>query len=187
MKKHVLLWITLLLPYFGLFFIWKIYKQNIAEIANSSFIIISKEDMTLAVYDYRGKKISTYPVACGKNYGAKEEQGDMRTPEGVFNICDIQNALDWSHDFNDGQGKIKGAYGPFFIRLTVPNHSGIGIHGTHNKSSIGTRVTEGCIRLNNVDLIQLVKQIKVGTVVVILPSKQDVVVKEEAENPVKSR
>ena len=179
MKKQVLLWIILLLPYFGAGCIWMIYKHTVAEIANSSFIIISKEDMTLSVYDYKGEKISNYPVACGKNYGDKEEAGDLKTPEGVFNVCDIQNASDWKHDFNDGQGKIRGAYGPFFIRLSVPNQKGIGIHGTKEPNSIGTRVTEGCIRLHNEDLLKLVKQIRVGSVVAILPSKQDMQVENE--------
>jgi len=174
MKKQTILWIILLLPYLGAYGIWKIYKHKIAIINNSTFIIVTKEDMRLTVYDYRGKKIDTYPIACGKNYGNKEEQGDLKTPEGVFNVCDIQNASDWKHDFNDGKGKIQGAYGPFFIRLMVPNYNGIGIHGTHDSNSIGTRVTEGCIRLNNKDLIKLVKQIRAGTVVVILPSKKDI-------------
>lgn len=174
MKKKILLWIILLLPYLGLYYGWKMYKHAVAEITNSTFIIISKKDMTLSIYDYKGMKKSNYPIACGRNFGDKEMQGDMKTPEGVFNICDIQNSSDWSHDFKDGKGKIAGAYGPFFIRLSVPNHSGIGIHGTHDPNSIGTRATEGCVRMQNNDLIELVKQIRVGTVVVILPSEQDI-------------
>ncbi|MBR1487120.1 MAG: L,D-transpeptidase, partial [Synergistaceae bacterium] len=29
------------------------------------------------------------------------------------------------------------------------------IHGTHDPNSIGTNVTEGCIRLNNADIAEL--------------------------------
>ena len=60
-----------------------------------------------------------------------------------------------------------GAYGPWFIRLKT-GWNGIGIHGTHDPGSIGTDVTEGCIRLQNKDVEELKKQyIKVGLPVVI--------------------
>ena len=90
-------------------------------------------------------------------------------------ISNIEKASNWVHDFGDGKGEISGAYGPFFIRLDVPGHSGIGIHGTHKPESIGTRDTEGCIRLNNDDLLELVKQIHIGMVVFITPSYLDVI------------
>lgn len=173
-KKKLLLWIVLLLPYLGLIFVWQIHNSQIDKIENSSFIIISKEELNLSVYNYKGKKIADYPVAIAKNYGNKETKGDMRTPEGIMRILDIENSDDWGHDFKDGKGKIEGAYGPFFIRLLTPGHSGIGIHGTHDNNSIGTRATEGCIRLKNSDLEKLVKQVRVGDVVVITPSKYDV-------------
>lgn len=179
-KKKLLLWIILLLPYLGLFFVWQIHNSQIDKIENSSFIIISKEELNLSVYNYKGKKIADYPVAIAKNYGNKETKGDMRTPEGIFRISDIENSDDWGHDFKDGKGKIVGAYGPFFIRLLTPGHSGIGIHGTHDSNSIGTRATEGCIRLKNSDLEKLVKQVRVGDVVVITPSKYDVEYKTDS-------
>jgi len=174
MKKKILLWTILLLPYLGLFFLWKYHNNEIAKIANASFIVISKEEMTLMQYDYKGKLLEKFPIACGKNLGDKQKEGDMRTPEGVFTVCDIQKASHWAHDFGDGKGKIIGAYGPFFIRLLTPGHQGIGIHGTHDEESIGTRVTEGCIRMKNRDLGRLIKKIKIGDAVVITPSKQDI-------------
>jgi lipoprotein-anchoring transpeptidase ErfK/SrfK len=170
----ILLWVVLLLPYAGLLLVWQMHDRKIAEMGNSSFILISKEEMTLSVYDYRGEKRLEFPVSCGKNTGNKDTIGDMRTPEGVFHIADIQNSSRWSHDFGDGNGKIEGAYGPYFIRLLIPGHSGIGIHGTHDDNSIGVRATEGCIRLKNGNLEKLVKQVKAGDVVVITPSKEDI-------------
>ena len=55
----------------------------------------------------------------------------------------------------------------------VPGHTGIGIHGTHAPESIGTRATEGCIRLNNDDLERLVDLIYPPLSVVITPSARD--------------
>jgi lipoprotein-anchoring transpeptidase ErfK/SrfK len=103
----------------------------------------------------------------GKNTGDKQRVGDMRTPEGEFPIVQIQNSSKWTHDFQDGKGPTRGAYGPYFIRLGTPGWTGIGIHGTHAPDSIGTNVTEGCIRLTNEDVQTLRKMVKIGDKVVI--------------------
>lgn len=113
------------------------------------------------------KTLHVYPIAVGKNMGNKQKTGDLRTPEGKFSVQQIQNATAWTHDFRDGKGVIAGAYGPWFIRLKTAPWSGIGIHGTHDPSSIGTRASEGCIRMHNSDLEALKKRIKQGTAVVI--------------------
>ncbi len=178
MRKRVIYGVLLLLialPYAGMFGLRIWYKNRLRDIDNASFIVISKEEMNLRLIDYKGREISRYPIACGKNYGNKKKRGDLKTPEGVFHITEIENAALWTHDFGDGLGKISGAYGPFFIRLEVPGHKGIGIHGTHKPESIGTRDTEGCIRLHNEDLVKLVPFCHVGTAVLITPSYLDVI------------
>lgn len=141
--------------------------------AEAALIVISKESMTLAVYDFRSRLLAAYPIACGRGIGNKEKPGDMKTPEGAFSVQQIQDARTWSHDFGDGKGTIKGAYGSHFIRLKTPGHSGIGIHGTHDPASIGTRATEGCIRLHNENLLDLVKHVYVGMPVIITTSEAD--------------
>ena len=139
----------------------------------ASYIVISKETMTLKLYDVNHKVIFNFPVAVGKNYGDKQRERDMKTPEGEFTIQQIVNSTTWSHDFRDGKGKIQGAYGDWFIRLKTPPHTGIGIHGTHDPNSIGTRATEGCIRLNNKNLNKLQPLVKVGMKVTIETSRLD--------------
>jgi murein L,D-transpeptidase YafK len=74
-------------------------------------IVIDKSEFTLMLYE--GKEVvKVYPVAVGKNPGDKKTVGDMRTPIGKFRIINIHNASAWTHDFKDGKGEIKGAYGP---------------------------------------------------------------------------
>lgn len=121
-----------------------------------------------ALYVMKGEtRIEKFGVAVGKNAGDKEKAGDCRTPEGEFSVQQVQDARAWTHDFKDGKGVIAGAYGPWFIRLKT-GWRGIGIHGTHDPSSIGTNATEGCIRLKNADVEKLKRDyIKVGTKVVI--------------------
>ena len=140
---------------------------------DASKIIISKESMTLNLYDSKGGLIYSFPVAVGKVPGNKEKIGDNKTPEGEFSVQQIQDASSWKHDFGDGKGEIPGAYGNWFIRLKTPPHTGIGIHGTHDPNSIGTRASEGCIRLNNADLDKLKPLVKIGMPVIIEPSVAD--------------
>lgn len=143
------------------------------RLLTASYIIVDKGTMTLTVYDAGGSQMFTAPVACGRGYGDKKRKGDNRTPEGFFIISEIRNSSSWSHDFNDGLGKRKGAYGGWFLRLLAPPHTGIGIHGTHIPQSLGYRDTEGCIRVENsvVDLLRTL--VETGTPVVILPSSKD--------------
>lgn len=161
-------------------------QEDCADSVEAAFAIIDKQAMTLQLYGIKGEKLMEVGVACGKNYGNKQCPGDMRTPEGVFKIEVIQDASGWTHDFKDGKGEIKGAYGHWFMRLRCPGHSGIGIHGTHDPSSIGKRCTEGCIRLSNDKLEKFKQKAYPGMVVVILPSNRDVAVNDSLQK-VKTR
>ena len=117
-------------------------------------IRVSKSEYTLTLY--KGNEfVKSYPIAVGRNPGDKQRVGDNRTPTGNFKIVSIENASKWTHDFGDGKGKIKGAYGPWFLRLDAKGWKGIGIHGTHDPDSRGTMATEGCIRLSNEDIAEL--------------------------------
>ncbi|MCQ2373242.1 MAG: L,D-transpeptidase [Phascolarctobacterium sp.] len=148
-----------------------IAKAEAAEQHNYS-ILIKKSEFKLKVLD-NGNVIETFGCALGKNTGDKEKSGDMKTPNGTFKVIEVCDASWWTHDFKDGKGEIKGAYGPWFFYLDTNEKSkgqwdGIGIHGTHDPSSIGTLASEGCIRLLN-ENVQLLKNkyITVGTMVTI--------------------
>ncbi len=141
--------------------------------SDKAYIVISKEAMTLELFDGAGELIRDFDIACGKAYGNKVRPGDMKTPEGEFHISELCDARYWTHDFGDGKGERKGAYGSHFIRLHTPPHTGIGIHGTHAPKSIGTRATEGCIRLKSRKLKKLVPYIYMGMPVTIISSEKD--------------
>lgn len=184
-KKSSALWLKVILavlitlPYFGLLGVKMMYDNKTEKITNAKFIIIDKEKMILHLMDYRGEEVKSYGICCGKKYGNKQKIGDLKTPEGIFRITDIEEASTWKHDFKDGNGPIYGAYGPWFLRLAVPGHKGIGIHGTHKPESIGTRDTEGCIRLKNADISDLKERVNPGMVVVIIPSYVDLSVSQK--------
>lgn len=132
------------------------------ELSAQNKIIVSKAKFRLYVVSAKGDTLCNFPCGVGRNYGDKKVSGDCKTPEGKFRVQQIQNSSAWTHDFKDGHGSREGAYGPWFIRLSVPGFSGIGIHGTCFPESIGTRCTEGCVRLHNEDLLKLKQYVQVG-------------------------
>ena len=137
------------------------------EVADDEYWIrIIKTNFRL--YLYRGQNVERhYYVAVGRNPGDKERFGDNRTPRGIFTVQSIEDSSRWTFDFRDGRGPIRGAYGPWFIRLRTPPWRGIGIHGTHAPDSLGTMVSEGCVRMRNSELEELKEFVRIDMKVVI--------------------
>jgi lipoprotein-anchoring transpeptidase ErfK/SrfK len=123
-------------------------------------IVVDKTDFTLFVYDLSGNVLASFPISIGKNpdLADKKQAGDDRTPEGSFTVSGIQDSAGWMFEG-------KPAYGPWFISLSTPPFSGIGIHGTDEPEKIGTAVSEGCIRMRNEDLERLMSYIRIGMIV----------------------
>lgn len=150
------------------------YAVKLLNNTYSGFIIIDKSRMKVILYDRFGIEKKCYSMACAKNYGTKHEKGDSRTPEGFFSIEGIYDSTDWL--FTDDNGitsKKKGQYGPRFIRLNIPGTTQIGIHGTCAPWSIGGRVSHGCIRIKNENILELVELVEVGMPAIIVPGRKD--------------
>ncbi|MDF2925677.1 MAG: hypothetical protein K0R57_4591 [Paenibacillaceae bacterium] len=107
-------------------------------------IIVDLSDRMLHLLD-RDIVVSSYPVAIGSLAAA--------TPSGRFTI--INKAP------NPG-----GPFGAYWLGLSKPHY---GIHGTNDPSSIGNRVSHGCIRMYNRDVVELAGKVPIGTEVVIRP------------------
>ena len=148
------------------------FSKYLQDAIEAPFIVVDKQAFTLTLVDEAGAPIKQYGIACAVNYGPKKVRGDHKTPEGTFKITQLLYAKGLSHDFNDGKGPIKDAYGPWFLRLGVPGFIDIGIHGTPFPESIGSRATEGCIRMRNEDVTELKGLVQVGTPVIILPDPE---------------
>ena len=149
-------------------------KNAAGENKKSAYLIlVSKQELNLSVYDFDGNEMYKFPIACSAFYGDKKVKGDHKTPEGLFPITEKLYSAYITHDFKDGNGEIPGAYGPYFLRLGVPGYIDIGIHGTHDPASMGKRVTEGCIRLRNENILHIVPLVRIGTTVIITSSIED--------------
>jgi len=166
-KKHILLFFILFLILFIVTYFSIDYYRKSKKLIK---VFVDKPSLTMRLVNYYGDTIYKFPVAVGTNYGNKEKVGDLKTPEGTFQVEGLEDSKDWNYDFeDDGKGPIAGAYGPWFIRLKVQNASGIGIHGTHDNETIGKRVSHGCVRMKNDDLLVLVNLISNGIEVSISP------------------
>ncbi|MBO4307997.1 MAG: L,D-transpeptidase [Bacteroidales bacterium] len=132
-----------------------------SSIVGQNRIVINKPALTLYVITASNDTVYTTQVGIGRNYGNKRKEGDARTPEGTFVVNHIVKVNPAAFNPNP--------FGPYFIHVDIPGVFGIGIHGNNNEASIGTRCSGGCIRLHNKDIVNVVKLVKAGDMVIILP------------------
>lgn len=138
------------------------------------FIVVDKASMQVILYDKFGHVAKAYGTACAKNYGTKHKKADSRTPEGFFSVEGIYDSTNWLFTNDWGYtSPARGQFGPRFIRLKIPITRQIGIHGTASPRSIGHRVSHGCIRVTNDNILELVKYAKVGMPVIVNPGEKD--------------
>lgn len=58
-------------------------------------VIVSKQDMRITVLCPQGDTLAVFPIACGRNYGDKQQEWDFRTPEGHFVIESVEDTSLW--------------------------------------------------------------------------------------------
>jgi lipoprotein-anchoring transpeptidase ErfK/SrfK len=108
-----------------------------------------------------------------KSYGVAVGQPAYPTPTGRFAITSKQVNPVWSVPNSPWAGELQGttvdggsAANPLKARwMGIAN--GVGIHGTGEDYSIGTRASHGCIRMHVADVIDLFKRVPVGAPVLI--------------------
>ena len=153
------------------------YADRLLNNRHKYFIVVDKASMNVALFDRYGNRVKTYKMACSRNYGTKHAKADNRTVEGFFTAQGIYDSTDWLFtDDNGHTSKVKGQFGPRFIRLKTGVTSQIGIHGTGSPRSLGLRVSHGCIRIHNEAIMELVEYARPGMPILVNPSKRDVAV-----------
>ena len=161
------------------------YARRLINSRYDKFIVVDKARMKVILYNHYGHEIVSYGMACAKNYGTKKGKADSRTPEGFFSVQGVYDSTDWLFTDDNGKtSKVKGQFGPRFIRLAIPGTSQIGIHGTCAPWSIGARASHGCIRVTNENIMQLVELVEPGMPVIVIPGKRDRKVNREEGNDI---
>lgn len=122
-------------------------------------IVINQCTMRLAYYE-NGKLVTYFSCATGK--------GSTPTPNGKFSIIHKEVNRPYYKGHIAG-GSPNNPLGYRFLQLTS---SGYAIHGTNVPSSIGGKVSHGCIRLANSNVEWLYNKVSVGTPVIIHSSSQ---------------
>ncbi len=152
-----------------------VYRDSVTiRDVDAGFLLVNKETMTVSLFNAKGEKELEYGIACGANYGNKRCEDDMKTPEGVFHIANINNSTNWPYINKKTGSKSYGCFGPKFLR--IKEHPSIGIHGTNAPSSIGRRCSHGCIRVKSENILVLAERAYPGMVVIISPSSKDAMV-----------
>jgi hypothetical protein len=108
-----------------------------------------------------------------KRYGIAVGMAGLETPAGTYHIQDKQVDPAWHVPNSAWAGSLAGHVipggapdNPLKARwLGIAN--GVGIHGTAEDWSIGTRASHGCIRMHVSDVIDLYPRVPVGTTVLI--------------------
>ena len=136
-------------------------------------ILVEKAERKLSIFR-DGKRLKTYRIALGGNpIGAKEQEGDMKTPEGVYTIdyrnpkSDYHLALHLSYPSAEDSARAasRGVPAGFDIMIHgLPNGQGW-IGAAHRQKDW----TAGCIALTDEEIEELWRVTPDGTAVEIRP------------------
>jgi L,D-transpeptidase-like protein/putative peptidoglycan binding protein len=141
----------------------KVTFENLARVYNT-VITIDRPNFKLRLF--KGLKFR-------KSYGIAVGMAGLETPAGRYAIQNKQVNPAWHVPNSAWAGSLAGQV----IPGGAPNNplrarwlgiaNGVGIHGTAEDWSIGTRASHGCIRMHVGDVIDLFRRVSVGTPVLI--------------------
>jgi len=141
-------------------------KVRTKDLANryGTVVTISQSSFRLRLFK-RLKFVKSYGVAVG--------QSAYPTPNGLFSIANKAVDPPWTAPNSPWAGAYRNetvaggsAENPLKARwMGIVN--GVGIHGTGEPGSIGSRASHGCIRMTVPDVIDLYPRVPVGTPVLI--------------------
>lgn len=159
----------LLITYFAVHHVWNPLSAG----TTIDRIVVEKSARTLSVF-VNGKKLKTYRVALGRNpIGPKREEGDMKTPEGVYKI-DGRNPQSTFHlalhvsypSAEDSAQAAERGVGAGFDIMVHGIQNGLGWIGAFHR---GNDWTAGCIALTDEEIEELWRVTPDGTTIEIRP------------------
>jgi lipoprotein-anchoring transpeptidase ErfK/SrfK len=150
-----------------------------------SKIRVSIASQRLDLLSSKGGLISSWPISSSR-FGVGFEEGSFRTPTGNFRICEKYGAEapPWSifrsrvptgaiADSNTEGDEDLILSRILWLEGLDPENANtrdryIYLHGTNQESLIGTPASHGCVRLRNLDVIDLYEKVVIGTPVEII-------------------
>ncbi len=135
---------------------------------------LPRRNKTILTIDRRNFKLRLFKrLKLSKSYGIAVGAAGYDTPTGLYSITNKAVNPAWSAPDRPWAGLYRGRTvpggapdNPLKARwLGIVN--GVGIHGTGDPGSIGSRASHGCIRMRVPDVIDLYPRVPVGTPVLI--------------------
>jgi lipoprotein-anchoring transpeptidase ErfK/SrfK len=141
-------------------------KINGADLRRQYYTIVTIDRSSFRLRLFKSYRLS-------KSYGVAVGAAGYDTPTGLYSISNKQVNPTWSAPNAPWAGLYRGKTvaggspeNPLKARwLGIVN--GVGIHGTGDPGSIGSRASHGCIRMTVPDVIDLYPRVPVGTPVLI--------------------
>lgn len=133
----------------------------------SNILVCDKSESTLTLYrkdlnnSYSIKK--NYSAYTGKVKGDKYEEGDLKTPVGIYNITKKISKVDSFY----GPMAFVTSYPNIYDRYKGKNGSGIWIHGLPTEQE-RDEFTKGCIAINNQSIECLNRNIDISKTLLII-------------------
>ncbi len=129
-------------------------------------ILVEKSSQRVFIYHFDGdyRLVATYGCATGENPGDKQVSGDSKTPEGIYFFTKAV-----------GEKYLTSTYGARAFPINYPNlmdrrrskgGNNIWVHGTNEE--LQERSTNGCIVLDNGDVVQLDSYIQLWNTPIIV-------------------
>jgi murein L,D-transpeptidase YafK len=173
MTKKKIIWLTVFLTLAGLMTYYFYPEDKLSNDIQIDSIVVYKSKREMLVYANE-QLLKTYKISLGRQpIGAKEFEGDKKTPEGIYFI----------NDKNPNSGYHKN------LSISYPNKGDIEkekkkeksaggdikIHGLRNKRGFIGKFhrwfdwTLGCIAVTNEEIDELYRAVKIGTCIEIKP------------------
>lgn len=141
-------------------------KETRGTLKKKYWTILTANRSTFKLRLFKGLKLS-------KTYGIAVGAAGHDTPAGMYSIANKQVNPAWHVPNSAWAGSLAGQV----IPGGAPNNplkarwlgiaDGVGIHGTSEDWSIGSRASHGCLRMHVKDVIDLYPRVPVGTPVLI--------------------
>ena len=173
MNSRKIFWLTFLLISLGVLTYYFFPEKELPSEIQIDYIVVYKSKRQMAGYS-NGQVLKNYKISLGrKPVGAKEIEGDMKTPEGVYFINDKNPNSNYHKNLGisyPNTNDIEKA-----MRIGKPVGDNIKIHGLRNGIGFIGKFhrwfdwTLGCIAVTNKEIDELYNAVSVGTRIEIKP------------------
>ena len=172
MRNRTVIWVAAWMP-LAIFVSLEAQALQRSTHANHlhTLILVDKKTNTLHVAHYEAddsfKILKTYHATTGKVKGDKEEEGDLKTPEGVYQFSMCLKPPGLKAKFGDMAFYIN--YPNSYDEIAGRNGNDIMLHGTDEPSRLKKDFdSEGCVVVKNEDLREVKAAIQVSLTPILI-------------------